>query len=107
MSGRTAENTLFELALYLVCCSRLALEENVGLGSFRLLEGAARLIAATGELGVPLDPFLAGELPAIESDKLQVMWDMERYTASLEEIQSRFVGEARRRNIAIDTEIAS
>lgn len=105
MSERTPESALFELALYLVCCSRLALVENVGLGSFRLLEGAARLIAAARELGVPVDPLLDGELPAIDTDKLQAMWDMERYTASLDAIQSHFVAEARLRNIAVDTEL--
>ena len=106
MSERTPETALFDLALYLICCSRLALEENVGLGSFRLLEGAARLIAATRELGLPADPFLGGELRAIDEVKPQVMWDMERYVTELDELQSRFVAEALRRNIAVDTEIA-
>ena len=105
MSERTPEAALFDLALYLICCSRLALEENVGLGSFRLIEGAARLIAATRELGLPGDPFLDSELPAIDEVKLQVMWDMERYVAELDELQSRFVAEARRRNLAVDTGI--
>ena len=107
MSERTPEAALFDLALYLICSSRLALEENVGLGSFRLLDGADRLIAAARELGVPVDPFLERELPTIAAEKLQVMWDMEHYTASLDAMQARFVAEARRRNIAVAAEITS
>ena len=107
MSERAPEAALFDLALYLVCSARLALEENVGLGSFRLLDGADRLIAAARELGVPVDSFLEQELPTIAAEKLQVMWDMERYTAELDAIQSRFVAEARRRNLAVDPGITS
>ncbi len=100
MSERTSEKTLFDLALYLVCCARLAVEENVGLGSFRLVEGASRLIAAAGELGVPTDPFLAKQVTRIDTDKLQVMWSMDAYVAALDEIQTAFVVEAKRRNAA-------
>jgi hypothetical protein len=39
VTDRTPETTLFELALYLVACARLAVDENSGLASFRLIEG--------------------------------------------------------------------
>lgn len=100
MSERTPEKALFDLALYLVCCARLAVEENVGLGSFRLVEGASRLIAAAGELGVPVDGFLEEQRAAIDADKVQVMWSMDAYVSALDEIQTRFVAEAKRRNAA-------
>ena len=46
-SESTAPETLFDLALYLVCSARLALDENLGLASFRLTEAASRLIASS------------------------------------------------------------
>jgi Family of unknown function (DUF6092) len=100
MTQRTPENALFELAVYLVACARLAVDENVGLASFRLVEGASRLIHSAAELGVPQDAFLQAELPTIDREKLRVMHDLDGYVAALDEIQARFVEEAKRRNLA-------
>ena len=96
----TPENVLFELAVYLVACARLAVDENLGLASFRLIEGASRLIASASALGLPNDAFLQSELPVIDREKLRVMHDLDGYVAALEEIQARFVEEAKRRNLA-------
>jgi len=98
MTERTPEKALFDLALYLVACSRLAVDENLGMASFRLIEGASRLIAASEELGIEPDPFLTAELPRIDQEKLSSMHDMPGYVAALDEIQARFVAEAKRRN---------
>jgi hypothetical protein len=98
MNDRSADAALFDLALYLVCCARLVVDENLGLASFRLAEGASRLIAAAEELGVPADSFLATEREAIDTAKLRVMHDLPGYVAAFDEIQARFVTEARRRN---------
>jgi hypothetical protein len=100
MTQRTPEYTLFELAVYLVSCARLAVDENLGLASFRLIEGASRLIGSAAELGVPHDAFLQAELPAIEQEKMRVMHDLDGYVKALDEIQARFVEEAKRRNLA-------
>ena len=95
---RSPETALFDLAVYLVACSRLALEENLGLASFRLIEGASRLIASAAELGVPADPFLQELQPFLDAEKLKVMHDLAGYTEALEVLQARFVDEALRRN---------
>jgi hypothetical protein len=98
--SRNAESALFDLVLYHICCARLVFEENLGLASFRLLEGADRLIRAAEELGLEPDPFLVRQLESIEVDKLHVMHDVPRYTAALDELQAAFVAEAKRRNQA-------
>jgi hypothetical protein len=99
MTQRSPENTLFELAVYLVACARLAVDENLGLASFRLIEGASRLIASAEELGVPKDAFLRAELPLIDQEKMRVMHDLDGYISALDAIQARFVEEAKRRNL--------
>jgi hypothetical protein len=98
MTDRTPETALFDLALYLVSCARLAVDENVGMASFRLIEGASRLIAASGELGIEPDAFLSSQLTEIDREKLRTMHDLPGYVAALDEIQARFVAEAKRRN---------
>jgi hypothetical protein len=98
MTERTPETALFDLALYLVCCARLSVDENLGMASFRLIEGASRLIASGPELGVKADPFLAAELAEIDREKLRTMHDLAGYVEALDEIQARFVSEAKRRN---------
>jgi Family of unknown function (DUF6092) len=100
MTERSPENVLFELSVYLVTCARLALDENLGLASFRLIEGASRLLASASDLGVPRDAFLEAELPVIDAEKMRVMHDLDGYTTALDEIQARFVEEAKRRNLA-------
>jgi hypothetical protein len=101
--SRSREGALFDLALYQVSCARLVFEENLGLASFRLLEGASRLLSSADELGLELDPFLVEQLQAIEAEKLHVMHDVPRYIAALERIQAAFVAEATRRNEALES----
>jgi len=98
--SRTSESTLFDLVLYLVSCARLVFEENLGLASFRLLEGADRLLRAASELDIELDPFLTQQLETIEREKFHVMHDLPHYTAALDKLQAAFVAEAKRRNQA-------
>jgi Family of unknown function (DUF6092) len=100
MTKSTPENVLFELAIYLIACARLVVDENLGLASFRLVEGASRLLASASDLGVPRDAFLQAELPVIDAEKMRVMHDLDGYVAALDEIQARFVEEAKRRNVA-------
>jgi hypothetical protein len=97
VSDRTPETALFELALYLVACARLVVDENLGLASFRLTEAASRLIAAAPELGLDPDPFLEAERSVIDTEKLRCMHDLDGYVGAIEEIQARFVAEAKRR----------
>ena len=92
--------TLFEVALYLICSSRNALDETLAYASMRLLDGAGRLMAAAAAEGQP-DPFLAGMISSVGETKVRVMHDLDGYTKALEELQDAFVREARRRNLAI------
>src|SRR3954470_608886 len=98
MSERNASEALFDLALYLVCSARLAVDEHLRLASFRLAEAASRLIAAAADLGVDAGDFLQREQAAIDVEKMKVMHDLPGYVAALDEIQARFVGETKRRN---------
>jgi hypothetical protein len=98
MTDREPQQALFDLALYLVCSARLAVEENLGLASFRLTEAASRLIAAAPALGVDPGEFLAREREAIDTEKLKVMHDLDGYVAAIDEIQARFVDETKRRD---------
>lgn len=91
--------TLFEVALYLICSSRNALDETLGYASMRLLDGAGRLMAAAAE--VQPDPFLTEIRDLVEETKVRVMHDIDGYTTALEVLQDAFVREARRRNLAI------
>ena len=100
MNKSGPDAAVFDLALYLVCAARLALDENLGLASFRLIEGASRLLAAGHVLGVAEDPFLEETLATINEEKMRVMHDLDGYTAALDQLQTRFVEEAKRRNAA-------
>lgn len=97
---QTETRSLFDVALYLICSSRNALDETLPYASMRLLDGAGRLVEAAGEAQPGADPFLAAMREAIEETKVKVMHDLDGYTAALEGLQERFVREAMRRNTA-------
>ncbi len=86
---------LFEFVLYLVSCSRLSLEEPPIYGSFRLIEGASRLIAMLDPDGH--DAFLAGARRRIEEHKLAMVDRHGEYTAFLDDLLRDTVAEAKRR----------
>ena len=86
---------LLEYVLYLVSCSRLSLEEPPIYGSFRLIEGASRLIAMLDPEGT--DPFLAGARRRIEEHKLMMVDRHDEYTAFLDDLLREVVAEARAR----------
>ena len=86
---------LFEFVLYLVSCSRLSIEEPPIYGSFRLIEGASRLIAMLDPEGT--DAFLAGARREIEEHKLLMVDRHEEYSAFLDDLLRDVVAEAKRR----------
>lgn len=95
MTADTDSPRLFEFVLYLVSCSRLSLEEPTIYGSFRLIEGASRLIAMLDPDGK--DAFLAGARREIEEHKLFMVDRHEDYTAFLDDLLRDVVAEAKRR----------
>jgi len=86
---------LFEYVLYLVSCSRLSLEEPPIYGSFRLIEGASRLIEMLDPEGT--DTFLSDARRRIEEHKLMMVDRHEEYTAFLDDLLRDVVAEARAR----------
>lgn len=89
--------TLFDVALYLVCSSRNALDETLAYASMRMLDAVGRLADAAVE--AQPDPFLSELRERIAETKVKVMHDLDGYTAALEALQDAFVREARRRNL--------
>jgi hypothetical protein len=85
--------TLFDVALFLICSSRLSLDETLPYASMRLLDGAGRLLQAA-----PDDAFFVAMRAVVEDTKVKVMHDLDGYTRALDELQERFVREAKARN---------
>ncbi len=99
MTDAKPGDRLFEIALYLVTCAPLSVEEPVIYGSFRLIEGASRLIDAMAEMpGIERDDFLERQREAIDRNKSKMVGDTERYQAWLTELAVEFASEAVRRN---------
>jgi hypothetical protein len=96
----TAEEEIFALALYLISCARLALEEPVIYGSFRLVEGASRLIETAPRLGAEPDDFLTRCREEIEREKVRMIDDADGYRDWLDGLLRQVVAEAARRNLA-------
>jgi hypothetical protein len=90
-----AADGLLEFVLYLVSCSRLSLEEPPIYGSFRLIEGASRLIELLDPDGT--DEFLAAARVRIEEHKLMMVDRHEEYTAFLDDLLRDVVAQARAR----------
>jgi hypothetical protein len=101
LSGAPPGDSLFELILYLVSCSRLCLDEPPIYGSFRLIEGASRLIDA-GAQGAAFDPdqLLLDCREEIEREKLRMIDDRDGYREWLDGLLQRMAAEATRRNLS-------
>ena len=92
MSEPTHDDPLFEFILYLVTSARLSLDEKAIYGSFRLIEGASRLIEATEYIpGLDADDFLRAARDSIDQNKARMMLDKEGYRAWLTELASEAV----------------
>lgn len=102
MSGAQAEPRLFELVLYLVSCARLALDEPPIYGSFRLLEGASRLIETAPEAwGLEVDEVLLQSRKTIKDEKLKMIEDHDGYRDMIDRLVRNLSGEAVRRNLEL------
>lgn len=99
MSGPTPADKLFELVAYFISCARLALDEPVIYGSFRLVEGVVRLTDAAEALDLELDDQILTARESIEREKLRMIDDHEGYRRWLDELLAEIAGEAARRNL--------
>lgn len=94
------DEALFKFILYLVSCARLSLEEPPIYGSFRLIDGASRLIASAEETdGSGPDEFLRAARAEIEREKIRTIDDEPGYTEWLDGLLRRFAREGTRRNL--------
>jgi hypothetical protein len=88
---------LFQLVLYLVSCSRLSLEEPTIYGSFRLVEGAVRIIDALDPEGT--DEYLTRTRASIEENKLLMIDRADEYRDWLDDLLRQIVAEAKLRQV--------
>ena len=99
MSEAKHDDPLFEFILYLVTSARLSLDEKAIYGSFRLIEGASRLIEAAEEIpGLEEDDFLRSARDSIDRNKARMMLDKHGYRQWLTELASEMASEAVRRS---------
>lgn len=100
MSEPKHYDPLFDFVLYLVTSARLSLDERATYGSFRLIEGASRLIEAAEEIpGFDPDGFLQSKRESIERNKARMMLDKDGYKAWLTDLATGMVSEAVRRSL--------
>jgi hypothetical protein len=88
-----SDDRLFEHVLYLVASARDCLDEPLIYGPFRMIEGVSRLIEA-----FPDDAFLDEAKGRIDTEKLEVMADRDRFATWLDELLRQFAAESKRRN---------
>ena len=99
MSEAKHDDLLFEFILYLVTSARLSLDEKAIYGSFRLIEGASRLIEASEEIpGMDPDDFLRSKRDSIERNKERMMLDKDGYRTWLTDLASELASEAVKRS---------
>ena len=99
MTEAKHDDPLYEFILYLVTSARLSLDEKAIYGSFRLIEGASRLIeAAEGVEGLDADEFLREARDSIDRNKARMMLDKAGYRQWLTDLASEMASEAVRRS---------
>ena len=100
MSEAQHDDPLFEFILYLVTSARLSLDDRAIYGSFRLIEGASRLIeAAEGIEGFDPDGLLQSKRDSIEQNKARMMLDKDGYRKWLTDLAAGMASEAVRRSL--------
>ena len=99
MSESKHDDPLFDFILYLVTSARLSLDEKAIYGSFRLIEGASRLIEAAEDIsGLKADDFLRAKRDSIDRNKARMMLDKDGYRAWLTGLASELAAEAVKRS---------
>ena len=100
MSEPKHDDPLFDFILYLVTSARISLDERAIYGSFRLLEGASRIIeAAEGMPGLEVDDFLRAQRNSIDRNKARMMLDKDGYRTWLTELATGLASESVKRKM--------
>ena len=100
MSDGKPADPLFDFILYLVTSARLTLDERAIYGSFRLIEGASRLIEEAEDIaGFAPDTFLRARRESIDRNKGRMMLDKEGFREWLTDLAAEMASESVRRSL--------
>ena len=109
MTDDRHDDPLFDFILYLITSARTSLDERAIYGSFRLIEGASRLIEAAEEIpGLDVDDFLRATRSSIDRHKARMMLEKDAYRQWLTDLATGLTSESLRRGMDdIGTDIAT
>lgn len=100
MSEATRDDPLFDFVLYLITSARVSLDERAIYGSFRLIEGASRLIEAAEEIpGLQVDDFLRAKRNSIDRNKARMMLEKDGYRTWLTDLATELASESVKRSM--------
>lgn len=94
------DDPLFDFILYLITSARTSLDERAIYGSYRLIEGASRLIETAEEIpGLDVDDFLRATRTSIDQNKTRMMLEKDAYRKWLTDLATRLASESVKRGI--------
>ena len=94
---------LFDFILYLITSARVSLDERAIYGSFRLIEGASRLIEEAEEIpGLKVDDFLRAKRESIDRNKARMMLEKDAFRAWLTDLATELASESVKRSMRED-----
>ena len=100
MSDARPDDPLFDFVLYLIASARVSLDERAIYGSFRLIEGASRLIEAAEEIsGLKVDDFLRAKRDSIDQNKARMMLEKDAYRRWLTDLAAGLASESVKRSM--------
>ncbi len=100
MSEAKRDDPLFDFVLYLITSARVSLDERAIYGSFRLIEGASRLIEAAEEIpGLQVDDFLRAKRNSIDRNKARMMLEKDGYRTWLTDLATELASESVKRSM--------
>lgn len=100
MSETRHDDPLFDFILYLITSARITLDERAIYGSFRLIEGAIRLIEAAEEIpGLEVDDFLRAMRNSIDQNKARMMLEKDAYRTWLTDLATGLASESVKRGL--------
>jgi len=100
VSEARQDDPLFDFIVYLITSARTSLDERAIYGSYRLIEGASRLIEAAEEIpGLDVDDFLRATRNSIDRNKTRMMLEKDAYREWLTDLAAGLASESVKRNV--------